>query len=517
MLQYFNIIKGNYLQYIRSYSFILTIAFSLFIAFNFVPSPGANYTTVSFGEYTGDYNGEWIGFVTAILASTFLSLCGFFLVNGSIKKDIETRIGHIIGTTKISNLVYIFSKVASNFLVLLTILFIIFITGIALFFLYGKTYSFNISSFFTPYILIAIPTLFLIANLAVVLEVVFPTKRMLQYGVFLFLFFATLFSADNDKTSIFSSDIFGIQHVTSSVANEVQETFNKKNVELSIGFVSGSRNPEKTFQMSPLSFPSRYVYGRLLWGLIAVLASTIASFFFHRFNYRELPRKTIIVSEETKYKSADFKLGNIHHDVEMSYSLAPLIQAELLMIIRKNPPYLWILTICGFTSMFFIPLNIAHLYILPILWFLQVTVWSDIATKDQTFRTYFFFNSSYRPLRRLIVSRIIASISLAIFIGLPILLRYLIIFNIISIINIILGAIFIVLTALFLGTLTKSKKIFEVGFLFLVYFNINQITVVDYFGGLHNSFSYTMLMITIISILFIFSLISLYKKINYGN
>ncbi|WP_299677545.1 hypothetical protein [uncultured Tenacibaculum sp.] len=517
MLQYFNIIKGNYLQYVRSYSFLLTIAFSLFIAFNFVPSPDANYTTVSFGGYTGDYTAEWIGFVTAILASTFLSLCGFFLVNGSIKKDIETRIGHIIGTTKVSNLTYIFSKVTSNFLVLLTILFIIFITGIALFFLYGNTYAFNISSFITPYILIAIPTLFLIANLAVVLEVIFPTKRMLQYGVFLFLFFATLFSAANDKTSIISSDLFGIQHVTSSVANEVQETFNKKDIGLSIGFVSGSRNPEKTFQMSSLSFPSWYVYSRLLWILIAVLASTIASFFFHRFNYKESPRKTILVSEETKYKSADFKLGNLHHGIEMSYSLAPLIQAELLMIIRKNPSYLWILTICGFTSMFFIPLNIAHLYILPILWFLQVTVWSDLVTKDQTFRTHFFTNSSYHPLRRLAISRIIAGLSVAICIALPVLIRYAINLNFSSVLNVILGAIFIVLVAVFLGAFTKSKKTFEIAFFFLVYCNINQVKALDYFGGLHHSYSYGFLMTAIVSVLFFLSYLLLYRNKTYGN
>ncbi|WP_442265270.1 hypothetical protein ACSIGC_13140 [Tenacibaculum sp. ZS6-P6] len=517
MLQYFNIIKGNYLQYIRSYSFLITIAFSLFIAFNFVPSQEANYTTVSFGGYTGDYTAEWIGFVTAILASTFLSLCGFFLVNGSIKKDIETRIGHIIGTTKISNIAYIFSKIASNFLVLLTILLIIFITGIALFFLYGNTHTFNVLSFIIPYVLIAIPTLFLIANLAVVLEIFFPTKRMLQYGVFLFLFFATLFSATNNETSVFSSDIFGIQHVTSSVANQVQETFNKKDIGLSIGFVSGSRNPEKTFQMNSLFFPSWYIYSRLFWILIAALVSVIASFFFHRFNYKESPRKTITISEETKYKSADFKLGNLNQDIEMSYSLAPLIEAELLMIVRKNPSYLWILTICGFTSMFFIPLSIAHLYVLPILWFLQVTVWSDLVTKDQTFRTHFFTNSSYNPLKRLTISRIIAGLSISLFIALPVLIRYLIELNFSSVLNVLLGAIFIVLVAVFLGAFTKSKKTFEITFFFLVYCNLNQVKELDYFGGLHSSYSYGFVMTIIVSVLFIASYLLLYRNKTYGN
>ncbi len=517
MLPYFNSIKGNYLQHVRSYSFLVTIGASLCIAFNFVPSPDANYTTVSFSGYTGAYTSEWIGFVTAILASTFLSLCGFFLINGSIKKDIETRIGHIIGTTKVSNLTYIFIKVVSNFLVLLTILFIIFITGIALFFLYGNAYTFNISSFIMPYIVIAIPSLFLIANLAVILEVIFPTKQMLQYGVFLCLFFTTLFSATNHKTSVFSSDLFGIQHVTSTVANEVQELFNKEDVGLSIGFVSGGTNPEKTFQMSSLSFPSRYVYGRLLWILFALFASAVASLFFHRFNYKESPRKTTTVSENTNYKSADFKLGNMSHNMEVSYSLAPIIQAELLMMIRKNPSYLWILTLCGFISMFFIPLHIAHVYILPILWFLQVSVWSDLATKDQTFRTHFFTNSSYHPLKRLAISRIIAGLAIAMCVALPVLIRYIINLNFSNGLNVILGAIFIVLVAVFLGAFTKSKKTFEIAFFFLVYCNINQVKALDYFGGLHNSYNYVFLMTVIVSLLFFLSFLLLYRNKTYGN
>ncbi len=518
MLPYFNIIKGNFLQYIRSYSFLSTIAFSLFIAFNFVPSPDANYVTVSFSGYTGAYNSEWIGFVTAIMASTFLSLCGFFLVNGSIRKDIETRIGHIIGTTRISNISYLFAKILSNFLVLLSILAIIFLTGIFLFFLYGNEYTFNLLSFIKPYLFIAIPSLFVVASLSVILEVIFPTKRMLQYGVFLFLFFAILFSSSIENNAILSTDVFGIQHTTSSVSNQVQETFNRENVSLSIGFVSGSRNPQKIFEMNALSFPNWYIISRLLWVSLGVLGALIISFFFQRFNFKESPKKTISFHEESKYKSADFKLGNLDDaNVEFSYSLAPLINAEILMLIRKNPSYLWILTLCGFISMIFIPLHIAHLYVLPILWFLQVAVWSDLVTKDKTFRTHFFTNSSYHPLKRLTISRIIAGLSLSICIAIPVLIRYVLQLDITSFINIILGATFIVVTAVFLGAFTKSKKTFEIAFFFLVYCNINQIEALDYFGALHNSYSYILIMALLITLLFTASYLLLYKNKNYGN
>ncbi len=186
MFQLKSIIKGNYLQYVRSYSFLVTIALSLFVAFNFIPSTDANFSTVRFGEFTGNYNAAWIGFVTAIMSSVFLSLVGFFLINGSIKKDIDTRIGHIIGASKISNAKYLFAKLFSNVLILLTILVIIFVVSIVLFFFYGEKYPFQILDFVLPYAVIAIPSLFFVVSFSLLLEVLFP-KKVIRFNIFYFL------------------------------------------------------------------------------------------------------------------------------------------------------------------------------------------------------------------------------------------------------------------------------------------------------------------------------------------
>jgi len=98
-----SIIKADYLQRTRSYAFLVTLAISLYIAYTFVPAPGAAYTTVRVGNFIGVYNAAWIGYVTAMMTSVFLSLIGFYLINNSIKKDIETGVGMIIAATSISN------------------------------------------------------------------------------------------------------------------------------------------------------------------------------------------------------------------------------------------------------------------------------------------------------------------------------------------------------------------------------------------------------------------------------
>ena len=214
-----NCIKGNYLHHIRSYSFLFTVVAITYLASSFIPSPNANYSTISFGSYTGAYNSAWIGFVTAIMSSVFLSLFGFFLINGSIKKDIDTRIGHIIGTTKISNYAYILTKALSSFLILLTLLIIVFLTSIGLFFLYGKGHHLFLMDFIKPYILIAIPSLFLVVNFSIILEIIFPKKVLIQYGVFLFIFFGSIFSSTGSENN--KIDFFGLQQPIKNV--ELQE------------------------------------------------------------------------------------------------------------------------------------------------------------------------------------------------------------------------------------------------------------------------------------------------------
>ncbi|WP_053002473.1 hypothetical protein [Kordia jejudonensis] len=492
MFQFKNIIKGNYLQYVRSYSFLITVALSVYIAFSFVPSPEANYTTIRLGSFTGDYNTAWIGFVTAIMSSTILSLVGFFLINGSIRRDIETRIGHIIGTTRISNTAYIITKLLSNFLILFSILVIVGIVSVILSFLYGNGQRFQLSDFVLPYTIITIPTLFVVASFSLLLEILLPKKTILQYGIFLVGFFMILFASSPEKQGLF--DVFGMQYPTAVVSNQIQAMHVGENTELAIGFISGGRNIDKVVTVESISFTTAYMLNRLFWVGFAFLLAIASSLFFHRFNIKERLTTQLKPKQKTNGKSADFQLGNITETPEFSSQLSPLIGAEILMLVRKSPKWLWGISFGLMVAMIFVPITFAHHYMLPLLWFLQVGVWSDLVTKDIAFRTHYFTASSYQPVQRLFISRIIAGVFIALFIAAPLLVRYIVELDFHTLLNIVLGALFIILLSVFFGTLTKSKKLFEIVFFFLIYSNINLVSVTDYFGAVHTSFSYTGIM-----------------------
>ncbi|WP_430411266.1 hypothetical protein [Kordia sp.] len=511
MFQFKNIIKGNYLQYVRSYSFLITVALSVYIAFSFVPSPEANYTTIRLGSFTGDYNTAWIGFVTAIMSSTILSLVGFFLINGSIRKDIETRIGHIIGTTRISNTAYIITKLLSNFLILFSILIIVCIVSVILSFLYGNGQSFQLLDFVLPYTIITIPTLFVVASFSLLLEIIFPKKTILQYGIFLVGFFTVLFASSSENQGIY--DVFGLQYPTTIISDQIQALHTGQDTALAIGFISGGRNIDKVVTVESISFTQSYIFGRLFWIGFAFIVAIISSLFFHRFNIKERLTTQTKPQEKSNGRSADFQLGNITSVPEFSSHLSPLIGAEMLMLIRKSPKWLWGMSFCLMVAMVFVPLTFAHHYMLPLLWFLQVGVWSDLVTKDIAFRTHYFTASSYQPVQRLFISRIIAGVCIALFIAMPLLVRYMVELDFHTLLNITLGAIFIILLSVFFGTLTKSKKLFEIVFFFLIYSNINLVSVTDYFGAVHTSVSYTGIMAILTAGLFTGSYFL--KKLSY--
>jgi len=508
-----SIIKGNYLQYVRSYSFLLTIAFTLYVAFSFIPSPEATYSTMRFGKFSGVYNATWIASITAIMSSMVLSLFGFFLVNGSIKKDIETRIGHIISTTRISNFKYVLAKAISNFLILFSILIIIFLMSIALFFLYGNGHAFELVIFLKSFAFIALPSTAYIAILAVCLEVLFPRKRMLQYAVFFFSFFLLiLFNPEKEASAL--SDPFGIQYPIHQIQQQFSTLTPEENTTLSVGFISGGRDASKLATITSFPFSSWYLAGRLFWVVFLLVVLYGTSYFFHRFNVKQKTPTKTKVSEYTKTeKGADFQLANITGTLEASYKITPLIFAESIMLLRKNASWVWGLTFIGMIASIFVPIAIAHQYILPLLWFLQITLWSDLITKDKTYRTHYFVAASYSPIHRLFFSRIIAGILLALFIALPLMLRLVFSLQVLAVLHICLGAIFIVNLAVFLGILSKSKKLFEVTFFFLTYSCLNMVPFTDYLGAIHTSFRYLMIMFILASGLFYASYFM--KKLRY--
>lgn len=485
-----SIIKADYLQRTRSYSFLITLAVTIYAAYSFVPPPTASYTTLNVVGYKGIYNSAWVGHVSAMMTTIMLSLYGFFLVNSGIKKDIDTEVGLIIATTPISNFGYLLSKMLSNFLVLVTIACITFVMSIAMFFVRTDGSPFIFADFIFPYLFFALPALLFVSALAVLGEVFLGRRNILQYVIFFFLFGAIMANVvgHNASTATTFIDPFGVNTMTNSVKDKVNTQYHEHIEAVNLGFTFSAKHRFKTFVWNGISWTGIFLLSRLVWVCFAFAIVYFSSFFFHRFDFKQATSKR---KKEPALAvlsgSAEFSKGiNVSFlpPVVTDYSIFPFVKTELLLLTRKGSKWFWLINGSAWLSMLFVPLPIAHTYILPVLLFLQVTRLSDLATKEIINRLHYFTWSSYKPLQRMLPSQLLAGIIMIAGLALPVLLRYIVTGDFYSVLNIINGAAFIVLLCVCLGILSGGKKLFEILFFFITYCVIEKIPVADYLGAM---------------------------------
>jgi hypothetical protein len=489
----YNIIKADYLQRTRSYSFLITLAITVYAAYSFVPPTNAAYTTLSVTGYRGAFNSAWVGYVSATMTTVMLSLYGFLLVNSGIKKDIDTEVGLIVAATPVSNFGYLLTKLFSNFLVLLTIAGITFAVSMVMFLVRGNGYPFILADFIVPYLLFALPALFLVSGMAVVAEVFLGKRSILQFIIYFFICGAVVAGIDTPSAAIPTAvfDPFGVSLVTGSIKSHINTEFHENIKQVSFGFIFSKHKDFRIFEWNGVSWTGIFIFSRFLWIGFSLALVYLSSFFFHRFDFNQsLTRKKKLIINSQQAGLTEIKpvinTGPLP-PIVTDYGILPFIKTELLLLIRKGSKWFWLVSGGVWIAMLFAPLDIAHAYLLPAIWFLQVTRWSELVTKEQTYRLHYFTYSSYKPLLRMLPAQILAGVLLAIALALPVIGRYLIGFNISAIINILCGAVFIVLLAVCLGIVSGGKKLFEIVLFMLTYAATQKIPAVDYVGATANA------------------------------
>ncbi|MCP1251481.1 hypothetical protein NK212_06410 [Elizabethkingia sp. S0634] len=511
MRKLFNTLKGDYLQRSRSYAFLVTIAIAVYVAHTFVPPPEADYSTLNLSGYKGVYNSAWAGHISALMTTLILSLCGFYLVNGAIKKDIDTKVGLIIAATPITNSSYLFVKFLGNIMILFTISGITLLVGIIMFFIQNSGYPFQIEQFLSPYFFMVVPAVIIVSGLAVAAEVFLSRRTILQNVIyfFMFTFMITGMMRKSNSLGAYTGDTLGLGFITNSIKDQVNKQFNEDITGITVGYIKQKDKNFKTFEWNGPSWNINYVAGRLIWIGLTCLLVYISSFFFHRFDFKQTVKlnQLLKISEEktTSIPYSGFQRSALP-EIIPDYGIIPFIKTELLLMIRKDAKWLWIINIGLWIATLLFPLLVAYSFFLPALFFMQVNRISDLATKEVTNRLHYFTFASYKPLRRLLSAQILAGFTLLTILALPLILRLLLNFNFLSVLQVLNGIVFIVALSVCLGMLSGGKKLFEILFFLLTYIAFQEPDA-HYLGKINN-FSYpfltTFLVINIILLIAIF-------------
>src|SRR5262249_46953150 len=82
--------RADFLERIRRHSFLVTLGFTVFSGYMFLPPNHSTYATLNLSGHRGIYNSAWVGSLVAMLSVTFLALAGFYLVKNAVEHDRRT-------------------------------------------------------------------------------------------------------------------------------------------------------------------------------------------------------------------------------------------------------------------------------------------------------------------------------------------------------------------------------------------------------------------------------------------
>ncbi|MGH9916652.1 MAG: hypothetical protein ACRD63_15345, partial [Pyrinomonadaceae bacterium] len=294
----YHLTRADFLERIRRHSFLLTLGLTVYVGYTFVPPVDASYVTVALGAYRGVYNSAWIGSMVAMMTSVFLTLPGYYLVNNAIDRDRQTGVGLIIATTPLTRRFYILGKMLSNLSVLSIIVGVLALEALAMQFIRGEDLSVNLWTLLAPFFLIVLPSITVVAALAILFETVSWLRGGLGNAFYLCLWFGLIIfpivpvTANGQRAAMSALDALGVSVPLASMRAACKSAFPDYNGIVNLGYelktIEGSL---KTFHWGGVNWTLEIFLGRLLWMGVAAVIILMAASFFDRFDPARERRK----------------------------------------------------------------------------------------------------------------------------------------------------------------------------------------------------------------------------------
>jgi hypothetical protein len=484
----YHMVRADFLERVRRYSFLLTLAFSVYLGY----AVYSGQMVLKLDKYRGVDNSAWLGSVVGLVASMWITLIGFYIVKNAIQRDRESRVGQILATTPISKIFYTFSKTLSNFAVLAAMVLVLALGAIVIQLFHRADPHIDLFALLSPLLLFGLSAVAVTAALAVLFE----SLPVLRGGVgnilyvFLWIFLLVLGANDVSKTPGSHEvnpfiDYTGIVSVMGQMQNQVHSL--DKDYSDGASFNFGNEEPAtKTFLWTGVKWTPALVLSRAMLFVVAAALALFAALFFDRFDPARAGRfaarkpkparisRALRAANVTILDSALDETALAQPQMHLSAAqLAPLAQtgsrmrfftlvrAELLLLLRGHA-WWWYLAAAGlFIACIASPIDAARSGIIVAAWIWPALFWSQMGTRENQFSTGSLIFSAPHAVSRQLLATYAAGVLLAAITGGGLALRLLVIGDFAGLAAWAAGALFIPALALALGVATGSRKFFE--------------------------------------------------------
>ncbi len=485
----YHMVKADFLERVRRYSFLLILAGALWLAYGVI----AEKVTIVVGDgYRGVYNSAWIGMLMAICCSTFLTLCGFYVVKNSVERDSTTRVGQILAATPMRKVFYTVAKTVSNFAVLASMVLVLMAAAVAMQWLRPEARPISLWKLWSPFLLISLPAMFITGGVALLFE----NLPVLRGGVGnVIYFFVWIFEiAAGAETHI--DDVAGIHILSTSTQQALEKMSPTGSKNTSFNLTIGGEHASRTFLWNGVDWTVHLLAWRLIWVAVGLGLALLAAVFFHRFDPAREKIREKKPREKRNAAGDDPELAAESGQPKPAYAtLTPLGQrghsrfarlalSELSLMV-KGLRWWWYAVAAGLLVAEFASRTAqAREGVLLAAWIWPVLVWSQMGCRESRYATQSLIFSADRVVYRQLAALWTAGVAVALVTGAGTGFRMLISANWQMLAAWLAGALFIPSLALALGVWSGSSKFFEA--LYTVWWYVgplHQTPSLDFVGG----------------------------------
>lgn len=366
------------------------------------------------GGYTGRPTAAWFGGFAAVVATTLLVLGGFSLVRGPLTRDRDEGIAPLVATSPVGNATYLLGRWLGYVAVLAAVTAALALATVAGFALHGSG-PLALWDLVGPFALITLPSMALVAAVAVCFEAVAPLARTLGTAVYVFgaLLVVSLLSVA--PVPVF--DLLGIAVVRESILADLP--------------IDPSGLDRLTFRIAPPAEGVRFTYHGIDWGLVelgsrlpilvgAALSLGVATLAFDRFRAdaglsglanslpnpiaddRDGPPTDSTGDTAGRTVGADAAATTVGRldplDIGTPRLLDPrVVLAELRLALRGHRRLWYVAVVAALAAQVVAPLDAVRGLVAPLALLLPLAVWSDLGVRERRHRTEALVFTAPRP------------------------------------------------------------------------------------------------------------------------
>jgi hypothetical protein len=479
--------RADFLERVRRYSFLVTLLLAVYLGY----LAASGRIMLQVGGMRGVYNSAWVGALMSLVATTFVSLAGFYVVKNTIERDRATRVGEILASTPISKILYTSGKWLSNFMVLGAMVVLLAIAGIAMQFSQGEDARLEVGKLLAPFLLLALPAMAVVAAVAVVFETIPWLRGGFGNVVYFFVWVTGLAAPASSGASGAASpwDWPGLGIVWKSMREAAHSANNSFSFSLDVG---SFHLVHSTFLWNGIAWTREMVFLRIAWIGFAFVLVSFSALLFDRFdpariglldNKRKPPREILTEEADNPAAKPAVTLTPLANS-PASFRFGTMLAAELRLMLKGQKWWWYAGALLLFVLSVALPTPQARSMALCGAWIWPVLLWSVMGVREKRYQTNQLLFSAPHPIARQLTAVWLAGVALAAITGGGFALRLLIGQDLRGVLAWAIGALFIPTLALTLGVSSGSSKPFEILYTLLWYVGPMHATVpLDFMGS----------------------------------